>query len=230
MSVHLPECPMPSECHDDGGYGHSMTRDAGSPFVYCWLCDRYCICAALRACEQRVENRFNFYTGPEIYASGYATALDAVWIAIDDLEPVVRGIGMKDDVLAVIDALRDSGNRATEAAQDDDSSGNHDEQSLSGNGDKHLPECGAVWESDYCICPYLRACEQRVAATVSAALTQDGTYGGGYAAGLDAAREAAMSIGFHTHVEGGSHVGTTRTFIDRDEFLAAIKALREENK
>lgn len=44
--------------------------------------------------------------------------------------------------------------------------------------------------------------------------------------GLREAREAALSVGFHTHVEGGSVSGTTRTFIDRDEFLAAIELLR----
>ena len=68
---------------------------------------------------------------------------------------------------------------------------------------EHLPECGATFISDPCICPWLRACEQRVreeesrnvigsvslAAIGEANLQQ---YQLGFSEGLDAAREAVV--------------------------------------
>lgn len=61
----------------------------------------------------------------------------------------------------------------------------------------HLPECrvadrrGTVNPSD-CICDRLRACEQRVLA--SCALKDRDLYADGYAAALDAAREAVSPL------------------------------------
>lgn len=65
-SGHLPECP----CVD--GITPMYRGD--------------CICDLLQACEQRVENRFHFYTGPEVYAKGYADGLDAAQEAIRNRE------------------------------------------------------------------------------------------------------------------------------------------------
>ena len=92
---------------------------------------------------------------------------------------------------------------------------------------EHLPECGATFISDPCICPWLRACEQRVreeesrnvigsvslAAIGEANLQQ---YQLGFSEGLDAAREAVASMVIET-------VGNSAATVD--QALAAIDEL-----
>lgn len=98
MIDHLPECNC--TCSDCCG--------SSSPC-------RYCICDRLRACEQRVENRFHFYTGPDVYASGYTAALDAAREAVEALPPsslperwgIRTAMNFRGDVLAAINALRE---------------------------------------------------------------------------------------------------------------------------
>ena len=77
----------------------------------------------------------------------------------------------------------------------------------------HLPECAVLRPADNyyggaCICPSLRACEQRVRDEAlkaeylryeeAAIRDQDAAYRKGYAAALDAAREAVAAKAMHS--------------------------------
>ena len=100
----------------------------------------------------------------------------------------------------------------------------------------HLPECPRIEYivsrhgytltagSNGCICNRLRACEERVEETWSAIAGRD-QYAAGYAAALDAAREAVAGV--KKFVE---FPGQPVNYIHPDFFLAAIDALREEQK
>lgn len=92
----------------------------------------------------------------------------------------------------------------------------------------HLPEC---WASDQidrldplCICDRLRACEQRV---VSGPMSMPSYLNGrqrGYAAGLDAARDAVAAVPpIDQWVDDN---GLVSLVYDKGEALAAIDALR----
>ena len=108
---------------------------------------------------------------------------------------------------------------------------------------RHLPECPTItdphgvsdigWSCDCeCQCEILRACEARVASVVSASLTQDGTFGDGYAAGVQAAREAVAAIQQYVHIpyESPSAVVNDERgdWLWRDHAIAAIDALKEK--
>ena len=81
----------------------------------------------------------------------------------------------------------------------------------------HLPECGVSFacgvcgnlSNTRCICRQLRACEQRV---------------------LDAAREAVAALVRYDHNNYALVCQPDGWAIDRDEALAAIDRLREEEK
>ncbi len=105
MTDHLPECLR---------YDYP-TESANEP----------CICPALRACEARMEARnqgfadmASFELGKReerkrsaaLIADAYAAGVQAARDAVEALEPVVRGIGMKADALAAIDALKGESN------------------------------------------------------------------------------------------------------------------------
>ena len=104
----------------------------------------------------------------------------------------------------------------------------------------HLPECAVLRPADNyyggaCICPSLRACEQRVRDEAlkaeylryeeAAIRDQDAAYRKGYAAALDAAREAvaALSVIDDLNLD-------VPEVIRRVHALAAIDTLREEAK
>ena len=106
----------------------------------------------------------------------------------------------------------------------------------------HLPECPTevvyditssplvmtIYDELHCICDRLRACEQRVRmedddyAYVAAQAEADGRWRG-WTEALDAAREAVARTCGHTKHQGGRSCA-------HDDALAAIDALREENK
>ena len=100
---HLPDCFLADPCTAPGP--HQPIGDGS-----CWKCVYPCICDRLRACEQRVENRFHFYTGPEVYAKGYDDALRDVVRAISTKPKQIGGYAEPwiklQDALAAIDALR----------------------------------------------------------------------------------------------------------------------------
>ena len=98
----------------------------------------------------------------------------------------------------------------------------------------HLPECWIVSQSNPlngCICTELRACEQRVRmedddyAYVAAQAEADGRRHG-WAAGLDAAREALDALPTEQTVKEG----VSEFWVEINHALAAIDALREEQK
>ena len=82
---------------------------------------------------------------------------------------------------------------------------------------EHLPEC----PTDWCICSYLRACEQRVEEMWSAIAGRD-QYAEGYTAALSAAREAVAAI-----AEAQTSVRSPWELVVVDDAVAAIDALRE---
>ena len=84
----------------------------------------------------------------------------------------------------------------------------------------HLPECGANDGSMFCICPSLRACEQRVAQESYEQIYDKG-YDNGYANGVQAARDAVAAASLRIPYEDRRHVYL-------DDALAAIDALRGE--
>ena len=94
MTDHLPECPRIEYIVNRHGY----TLTAGS---------NVCMCNALRACEQRVEETWSAIAGRDQYAEGYVAGLDAA-------REAVAGVGVRKDTshdmrvqaLAAIDALR----------------------------------------------------------------------------------------------------------------------------
>ena len=80
----------------------------------------------------------------------------------------------------------------------------------------HVIECR--WESHRCICEELRACEQRIKQSITALSWYSKARWTGYYEGIDAAREAVLSL----------PVQWDRVDAYRDA-LAAIDALREES-
>ena len=83
MTNHLPECPAP-------------LCDWGDPSAKCMGyedCHHLCCCAALRACEQRVEEVWSAIAGRDQYAEGYAAALDAAQQALATILRKSQGIG-----------------------------------------------------------------------------------------------------------------------------------------
>ena len=98
---------------------------------------------------------------------------------------------------------------------------------------EHLPECmTSVVRMNYdCICPELRACEQRVARTRegNGELWLDG-YGTGWQDGhtfaLDAARKAVSAVPL---TGGWTTPDGVIEEIDKAKTIAAIDALRKEN-
>lgn len=87
--------------------------------------------------------------------------------------------------------------------------------------ESHLPECREYrWNTDAnaCICPALRACEARVAQESYPLL-----YAKGYAAALDAARDAVAALSFGPLDRDQGPAATQR------QALAAIEALRGES-
>lgn len=104
----------------------------------------------------------------------------------------------------------------------------------------HLPDCiytperfdpeqNIVWDGKPCICERLRACEQRVRdeerAGAPVAMIELAGYSRGYAAGVQAAREAVAAI---PHWDEDSGESLFRA-CDKDNVLAAIDALRGES-
>lgn len=97
---------------------------------------------------------------------------------------------------------------------------------------EHLPECGVRKPCGVCgnitygvcICDRLRACEQRV--RVNERDWRDQAFGIGYAAALDAAREAVAAL---PYTDNYDHECQWETVI-REDAMAAIDALREEKK
>lgn len=84
----------------------------------------------------------------------------------------------------------------------------------------HLPECiGAPLYPSSCICPALRACEQRVADDIWGAIREGSQYKSGFEGGLDAARDAVKNV---PCPEGYEAKGCSHW----DDALAAIDALR----
>ena len=83
----------------------------------------------------------------------------------------------------------------------------------------HLPECplNNIDIQGLCMCPELRACEQRVMETALALWEGQQRYHDGYANGVQAARDAVAGL-------------SPWRQSDPDEVLAAIDALREETK
>ena len=86
MTDHLPECAdaMIPDFHNER-----------------WVC----ICAALRACEQRVNgHRLSYENGVEVgYNKGYVAGLDAAREAVERVSTLFEPLG---PALAAIDALR----------------------------------------------------------------------------------------------------------------------------
>ncbi len=80
----------------------------------------------------------------------------------------------------------------------------------------HLPECDSPSLSNTCICPELRACEQRVTKEIWGAIREGSQYKSGFEGGLDAAREAVERV--------------STLFEPLGPALAAIDALREDKK
>ena len=99
---------------------------------------------------------------------------------------------------------------------------------------EHLPECpksdvrGIALYGDQCLCPVLRACEQRVLDDDVLAAAHHGQkgYEVGFRKGLDAAREAVERV---RHWDGYDEM-TSETYLatDKDFVLSAIDTLREE--
>jgi len=95
----------------------------------------------------------------------------------------------------------------------------------------HLPECIALvirmeYDDAFCICPEIRACEQRVLA--SCALKDGDLYADGYDNALDAAREAvAAELGWEDVDPSDDY--KPHTAIWKFRALAAIDALRGES-
>ena len=102
MSEHLPECPRIEYIVNRHGY----TLTAGS---------NVCMCNALRACEQRVEETWSAIAGLDQYAEGYVAGLDAAREAVAAVPPIDQRVddnGLislvydKGEILAAIDALK----------------------------------------------------------------------------------------------------------------------------
>jgi len=91
---------------------------------------------------------------------------------------------------------------------------------------EHLPECNYEKnpERNACICQRLRACEERMLTTY---LARDN-----FESGLNAAREAVGNIAERwDHWEGERRISMEidGQFIDRDDALAVIDALRKDS-
>lgn len=89
-----------------GSAGYGILPDDNGPWVSAEAHE-----IELRACEERVTTQTAVMWathGREQFDLGYAAGVQAARDAVAALEPVVRGIGMKDDALAAIDALRGS--------------------------------------------------------------------------------------------------------------------------
>ena len=98
--------------------------------------------------------------------------------------------------------------------------------------DPHYPECYAVTHrdrgDDRCICPALRACEQRVlegrpdpGISEKQAIANHAIYRNGYAAGVQAARDAVAA-----RAERFVNPETGEFYIVKSAALAAIDALK----
>lgn len=113
MTDHLPECPWaPHDCDED----------------MCERCDRGCYCNELRACEQRMDDRWEKFSHDQ-FDAGYAAGVDAAREAVaaldayyaieecqgnplekgdpEDPDPWKQGhLIERDEALAAINALR----------------------------------------------------------------------------------------------------------------------------
>ena len=90
----------------------------------------------------------------------------------------------------------------------------------------HYPECPDQHSSHdgTCICPQLRACEERVADDIWGAIRDGSQYRSGFEAGLDAARESVAASDPYWKVDDGE---TGDVFVmSVTAALAAIDALR----
>ena len=92
---------------------------------------------------------------------------------------------------------------------------------------EHLPECEAYRDEcgGGCICHHVRACERRVRIVYAISHVRDEqaadgiAFGNGYAAGLDAAREAVAAV---------EYLPTNPEKMIRSMALDAIDALKEK--
>lgn len=112
MSDHLPECYWAKfACKRETGHW----SDSRGAYEWCGSCQFPCICRNLRACEQRLtEGWCKAVCANSNYEAGLDAARDAVEALHSDRTPIRAGFRR---AIAAIDALRDSGNRANEAAQ-----------------------------------------------------------------------------------------------------------------
>ncbi len=93
----------------------------------------------------------------------------------------------------------------------------------------HLPECADAMIPDFhnerwvCICPALRACEKRV--RVNERDWRDQSFGLGYAAGVQAARDAVEALPTSVTYMGDFAIVK---HVDKEVALAVIDALKEK--
>ena len=101
---------------------------------------------------------------------------------------------------------------------------------------EHLPECiykpenidwpkGIKWGGSPCICPSLRACEQRVLDAIDLPAANVQYHRVGFKEGLNAAREAVDSI---PPIDQRVNEGFISLVYDKGEMLAAIDELRKK--
>ena len=102
---------------------------------------------------------------------------------------------------------------------------------------EHLPECWATYPSDpaaWCICDEMRACEKRLlegrpdpGISEKQAIANYAIYQNGYAAALDAAREAVLGAKA-IDVYYGRGLDEPPQFVWLNNAIAAIDALKED--
>lgn len=91
---------------------------------------------------------------------------------------------------------------------------------------EHLPECPDQHSSHdgTCICPQLRACEQRVADDIWGAIRDGSQYKSGFEAGLDAAR-GSVAAAKAVDISAGHVLDESRYFVWMHDALSAIDTL-----